>query len=214
MEKKKVLVLCTHNSARSQLAEAIFRHLGAEKIEVKSAGLNPCGVNPYVFRVLDEVGIDSSGLYSKNVMDFLNEEFDYVITVCDRASQVCPTFPGFYKKLHFSLKDPAEVQEREEEIIKSFRETRNIIKALAIRFLGISLEKGRLKCPHCGFIQEVDIPQGRCLISYKCSNCQKLILTPQGNCCVICGFSDKVCHNFYEQTIRNYYQEYKGWIER
>jgi arsenate reductase len=200
----KILILCTHNSVRSQLAEAIFRHLGDEKIEVKSAGSNPCGANPDVFKVLEENGINSEGLYSKNVLDFINERFNYVITVCDRMKQTCPVFIGEYKKAHWSIEDPGLVQGTEDEIFSAFRNTRNILKALIIDFLQVPLNKAKLKCPFCGFIQEVEIPDDKCLAFYNCVNCEEMISALKGNCCVICGYSDKVCKEFYNQVMEKY----------
>ena len=154
MNCNKLLILCTHNSIRSQLAEAIFRHFGNGRIDIKSAGSNPSGVNPNVFKVLDEFGINSEGLRSKNVTQFLNERFDYVITVCDKMKQICPVFPGEYKKIHWSLEDPGEVKGTDDEILLAFRNTRNILKALIVGFLNIPLEDAELKCPFCGFIQK------------------------------------------------------------
>jgi arsenate reductase len=190
---------------RSQLAEAIFRHFGNSKLEVKSAGSNPCGVNPNVYKVLDEVGIDSRGLYSKNAMDFINERFDYVITVCDVMRQNCPAFPGEQSRIHYSIEDPGLVQGTEEEILSAFRNTRNIIKVLTIGFLNIPLDKAKLKCPFCSFIQEIEIPEDKYLAFHSCPKCGEMIFTPGGSCCVICGYSDKVCRKFYEQVMSKYH---------
>ncbi len=203
----KILILCAHNSVRSQLAEAIFRHLGKDRVDVKSAGISPCGVNSNVYRVLDEIGLDSRGLYSKSVSEFENDRFDYVITVCDSVYTNCPSFPGNYKELHFPIDDPGLIQGREEEILSAFRNTRDTIKTLGIRFLEASLDKANLKCPFCGFIQEVEIPQDKCLTFYECSYCQKRISSPSGSCCVICGYSDKVCREFYTQAIEKFFRK-------
>lgn len=200
----KILILCAHNSVRSQMAEAIFRHLD-NGIDVKSASSNPCGVNPYVYKVLDECGISSQGLYSKNVMDLIDEEFDYLITVCDTMRDACPVFPGEYKKIHWSISDPGLVKGSQEQILTAFRETRNIIKALALKFLNIALDKANLKCPFCGDIQGVEIPDDRCLAFLNCRRCGAIISAPSGNCCVICGYSDKVCKKFYKQVVEKYY---------
>lgn len=205
--KPRILMLCSHNSVRSQLAEAVFRYLGKGKIEVKSAGINPCGVNPYVYKVLEEVGISSGGLYSKSVTEFINRKFDYVITVCDRADKSCPVFSGKYRKIHYPLSDPGEAQDQEIDALSAFRNTRNIIKALAIEFLGLELKKANLKCPFCGVIQEIDIPQDRRFAFYKCPHCQKRISPSKESCCVICGFSDKICPEFYKQTIEKFLRE-------
>ena len=93
-DKIKILVLCTGNSCRSQMAEGLFRHFGGDKIDVKSAGLEPKGVNPIAIQVMKEVGIDISGHTSKHLNEYLNEDFDYVITVCDNAAANCPVFPS------------------------------------------------------------------------------------------------------------------------
>ena len=92
-DKLKILVLCTGNSCRSQMAEGFFRHYGGDKIEVKSAGLEPKGVNPLAVKVMKEVGIDISSHRSKHLNEFLNEDFDYIITVCDNAAKNCPVWP-------------------------------------------------------------------------------------------------------------------------
>jgi arsenate reductase len=134
-KKKKILVLCTHNSARSQIAEGLFRHLAGDKFDVESAGSSPCGVNPFVIKVLTQEGIDASGQYSKNVSSFKNEKFDYVITVCANAEKSCPLFIGTYEKLHWPREDPAKTQGSEEEIICAFCKTRDKLKTLISEFL-------------------------------------------------------------------------------
>ncbi len=120
----RVLFVCTGNSARSQIAEALLQHRGGPDFEVCSAGTEPRGVNPYTVRVLGEVGIDWSAARSKSVTDFLDRPFDYVITVCDRARQVCPVFPGEHNTLHWGLEDPAEVEGTDAEKLAAFRRTR------------------------------------------------------------------------------------------
>ena len=135
LKKKKFLVLCTHNSARSQIAEGLFRHLAGGKFDVESAGSSPCGVNPFVIKVLAQEGIDASGQYSKNVSEFKDVEFDYVITVCANAEKSCPVFIGAYEKLHWPLEDPAKTQGSEEEVICAFRKTRDKLKTLISEFL-------------------------------------------------------------------------------
>ena len=133
--KKRILILCTHNSVRSQIAEGLFWHLGGDRVEAKSAGSCPCGVNPYAIKVLAQEGIDASGQYSKNVSEFVKEKFDYVITVCDSAQKSCPVFIGEYKKLHWPLEDPGKVQGSEEEILRAFSQTRDKLKKLILEFL-------------------------------------------------------------------------------
>jgi arsenate reductase len=120
----RVLFVCTGNSARSQIAEALLRDFGGADFEVMSAGTEPKGVNPFAVRVLDEIGIDWSGAQSKSVTEFIGRPFDYVITVCDRARQTCPVFPGDHNTLHWGLDDPAEVEGTEEPKIEAFRRTR------------------------------------------------------------------------------------------
>ena len=133
--KKKVLILCTHNSVRSQMAEGILRHLGGDRFEVKSAGSCPCGVNPDAIKVLSEIGIDISSQYSKDIQEFVDEEFDYVITVCDKANQTCPAFAGKYQRIHWPLEDPGNAGGSNEDILKAFRETRNKLKKLISEFI-------------------------------------------------------------------------------
>ena len=120
--KKKVLFLCTGNSARSQMAEGLLRHLAGEKYEVFSAGTHPKGVHPRTVEVMKEIGIDVSAQTSKDVQQFLGQKFDYVITVCDRAKQQCPIFPGA-EPIHWGFDDPAEAsQERQGEMFHRVRE--------------------------------------------------------------------------------------------
>ena len=107
MAKKSVLFLCTGNSARSQMAEGLLRRLAGEKYDAFSAGTHPKGIHPKTIAVMEEVGIDVSGHASKDVQQFLGRKFDYVITVCDRARQQCPLFPGA-QSIHWGLDDPAD----------------------------------------------------------------------------------------------------------
>jgi len=120
----RVLFVCTGNSARSQIAEALLRDFGGAGFEAFSAGTEPRGVNPYTIRVLDEIGIDWSGAHSKSVKEFLGRPFDYVITVCDRARQTCPVFPGEHNTLHWGLDDPAEADGSDAQKLEAFRRTR------------------------------------------------------------------------------------------
>ena len=106
----RVLFLCTHNSARSQMAEGIMRHLGGTRVEVFSAGNEPSRVHPDALEVMAELGIDISGQHSKHLKEFLGQRFDYIITVCDRARESCPIFPGDPEHIHWSFPNPAEVQ--------------------------------------------------------------------------------------------------------
>ena len=111
----RVLFLCTHNSARSQLAEAILRQLGADQVEVYSAGSQPTGVHPVTAELMEEWGLDPSRHASKAMDAFIGQHFDYVITVCDRVRETCPVFPGDPTRIHWSLPDPVAVQDEEEQ---------------------------------------------------------------------------------------------------
>ena len=117
----RVLFVCTGNSARSIMAEALLRAYGGGGFEVDSAGTEPRGINPLTLRALAEVGIDASRARSKSVTEFLGRPFDYVITVCDEARQVCPVFPGVHESLHWDTEDPAEAVGSEEERMVVFR---------------------------------------------------------------------------------------------
>jgi arsenate reductase (thioredoxin) len=117
----RVLFVCTGNSARSIMAEALLRRHGGDRFEVFSAGTEPRGVNPLTLRVLGEAGIDASWARSKSVDEFLGQSFDYVVTVCDQARQVCPVFPGVHESLHWGYEDPAEATGSDEERLAVFR---------------------------------------------------------------------------------------------
>jgi arsenate reductase len=119
----RVLVVCTGNSARSILAEALIRSKGGDAFEVHSAGTEPKGINPLTLRVLADAGIDASWARSKSVDEYLGQSFDYVITVCDQARQVCPVFPGVHESLHWGYEDPAAVEGTEDERLAAFRKT-------------------------------------------------------------------------------------------
>jgi arsenate reductase len=117
----RVLFVCTGNSARSVMAEALVRRHGGGDFEVHSAGTEPKGINPLTLRVLAEAGIDASWARSKSVDEFLDEQFDFVITVCDQARQSCPIFPGVHESLHWGYEDPAAVEGTDEERLAAFR---------------------------------------------------------------------------------------------
>ncbi len=131
----RVLILCTGNSARSQMAEALLQHDAGEKIEVFSAGTNPSHVRQEAIEVMREIGIDISGHRSKGVGEFLGQEFAYVITVCDRANEQCPVFPGKTQRVHWPLEDPAQATGSPEEVREVFRRSRDEIDRLVIEFL-------------------------------------------------------------------------------
>jgi len=125
--KKRVLFVCTHNSARSQMAEALLNKLYGDKYEAYSAGVEPREINPYAIKAMAEVGIDISKQRSKSIKEFLGQKFDYVVTVCNYARENCPFFPG-EKIIHKSFEDPAEVEGSEEEIMERVRHVRDEIK--------------------------------------------------------------------------------------
>jgi arsenate reductase len=129
--KKRVLILCTGNSARSQMAEGLLRAFGGESVEVLSAGTNPSIVRAEAIAVMSELGIDLSRHRSKHVSEFDGQYFDYVITVCDNANESCPVFQGKTRRLHWSFPDPAAVEGNEAERLAAFREVRD---GLADRF--------------------------------------------------------------------------------
>jgi len=133
--KKKVLFLCTGNSARSQIAEGLMKSMGGEQMEVKSAGILPSHVHPLAIRVMDEVGIDISKQTSKSQDQFLKEEFDYIITLCDHAAMACPNFPGQGKRLHWSIEDPAMAIGTMDERVAVFRRARDEIRTRIEQFL-------------------------------------------------------------------------------
>jgi len=107
MAKQRVLILCTGNSARSQMAEGLLREIAGDRFEAFSAGTRPAGLNPNAVTAMAEIGIDISGHRSKAVDEFDGQQFDYVITVCDNAKESCPIFPGGGKRVHHSFEDPA-----------------------------------------------------------------------------------------------------------
>lgn len=133
--KKKILVLCTGNSCRSQMAEGYLRHLAGDRFDVISAGLEPSVVNPRAIQVMQEDGVDISSHTSKDVEQFIGQKFDYIITVCDNAKERCPFFPGQAERIHWSFEDPAAARGTEEEILAVFRKIRNQIKAKIMNFL-------------------------------------------------------------------------------
>jgi arsenate reductase len=121
VEKVSVLFVCTHNSARSIMGEALLRAKGGSDFSVESAGTEPSEVRPLTLRVLKEAGIPTDGLRSKSVQEFMGRQFDYVITVCDSARQNCPIFPGEGDRFHWGYPDPSAVDGTEEERLDAFR---------------------------------------------------------------------------------------------
>ncbi len=139
-EPIRILFVCTHNSARSQMAEVVLRRRGGEAFEVHSAGTEVSRVNPLTLRVLSDAGYDTSVLRSKSVTEFLGQSFDYVITVCDRARVSCPVFPGRAESLHWGYDDPSEAQGTEEERISAFRHVFTQISERIGLFVPIALK--------------------------------------------------------------------------
>jgi arsenate reductase len=127
MTRARVLVLCTHNSARSQMAEGLLRALAPDRFEVASAGTEATRVHPLAIRAMDELGIDLGGHTSKTLDRFLAEPWDYVITVCDTANERCPVFPGAVMRLHWGFDDPSAARGTEEERLAEFRRVRDAI---------------------------------------------------------------------------------------
>lgn len=127
-QKKRVLILCTGNSARSQMAEGLLRHDAGGRFEVESAGVEASFVRPQAVEVMRELGIDISGQRSKHVDEFAGREFDYVITVCDNARERCPFFPASAERVHWSFDDPAAAQGDEAAHLAFFRRVRDEIR--------------------------------------------------------------------------------------
>lgn len=132
---KKILVLCTGNSCRSQLAEGYLRYFAGNKAEVYSAGVETHGVNPRAIAVMAEDGIDISGHTSNNMNEYRDINFDYVITVCDNAKERCPFFPSSAQKFHHNFPDPAKATGTEEEIMNQFRDVREQVKGYSEAFI-------------------------------------------------------------------------------
>jgi arsenate reductase (thioredoxin) len=132
---KKVLVLCTGNSCRSQLAEGYLRHFAEDQAEIYSAGIETHGVNPKAIQVMAEDHIDISGHTSNNVDEYAGIDFDAVITVCDNANEACPFFPGKVERFHYNFPDPAKATGTPEEIINEFRRVRDMIKTYSADFV-------------------------------------------------------------------------------
>lgn len=126
---QNVLFLCTHNSARSQMAEGLLRHLAGERFEVHSAGTEATHVRPLAIAAMREIGVDISGQESKTLQRYLGEPFEYVVTVCDDANEACPVFPGAKERLHWSFEDPSRATGSEEERLAMFRRVRDEIQA-------------------------------------------------------------------------------------
>jgi arsenate reductase (thioredoxin) len=129
MSRQRVLILCTGNSARSQMAEGLLRNMAGDRFEVFSAGTKPSVVRREAIAAMGELGIDLSGHRSKSIDEFAGQRFDYLITVCDNAKESCPVFPGAAKRFHWSFEDPAAAQGTEGEKLAAFRNIRNQIRS-------------------------------------------------------------------------------------
>lgn len=140
MTKKNILVLCTGNSCRSQIAEGYLRHFAGEKANIYSAGIETHGVNPKAIVVMKEDGIDISKHTSNNIDEYHDIDFDYLITVCDHAKENCPYFPTNAVKFHYNFPDPAKASGTEEEIMNKFREVREMIKNYSRNFVNENLK--------------------------------------------------------------------------
>lgn len=131
---RRILILCTGNSARSQMAEGLLRHDGAGRFHVESAGTKPSLVRPEAIEAMREIGIDISGQRSKSVDEFVGQDFDGVITVCDNAREVCPVFPAGTRMLHHSFEDPATIEGTWDERLAAFRRVRDEIRVYLREF--------------------------------------------------------------------------------
>ena len=139
---QRVLILCTGNSARSQMAEGLLRHDGGDGFAVESAGLEPSFIRPEAIEAMREIGIDISGQHSKSLDKFIEQSFDYVITVCDNANQNCPIFPGAKGRIHWSVEDPAAVSGTQETRMKAFRVARDDLRRRLAKFIESANEVG------------------------------------------------------------------------
>lgn len=135
-ERKRLLFLCTGNSARSQMAEGLLRREAGDRFDVFSAGTHPTRVRPETIAVMNEIGIDISGHRSKSIDEFKGLELDVVITVCDNAKEACPVFPGHTQRLHWPFEDPASVEGTLEQRKDAFRKVRDRIRGRIMVFLG------------------------------------------------------------------------------
>jgi len=139
MTRKRILVLCTGNSCRSQIAEGYLRQFAGNKAEVFSAGVETHGVNPKAIKIMKEDGVDISRHTSNNITEYRGMPFDFVITVCDNARERCPFFPSDAKKFHYDFPDPAKAVGSEEQVMEEFRRVRNMIKTYAKNFVSDNL---------------------------------------------------------------------------
>jgi arsenate reductase len=137
VKKIQALILCTGNSARSQMAEGLLRHDGGDRFDVVSAGTHPTRLRPEAVAAMQEVGIDISGHWSKAVDAFVGREFDYVITVCDSARESCPVFPAKTQRIHWSIEDPAAVEGGDLARLVAFRQARDDVRTRIQRWIAL-----------------------------------------------------------------------------
>jgi arsenate reductase len=137
----RVLFLCTHNSARSQMAEALLRQIGGERFEVVSAGTEATRVHPLAIRAMADVGIDIAQSRSKHLNEYIGQDFDYVITVCDSANESCPIFPGDPQRIHWSFPDPSAAEGSDDERYRVFERVRNEITIRLRTWIQLPLER-------------------------------------------------------------------------
>lgn len=135
MTRQRVIFLCTHNSARSQMAEGLLRAMAGDRFDIHSAGTEATAVRPEAVRVMQEIGIDIGGHESKTLSRYLAQNFDWVITVCDEAAEACPVFPGAAHPLHWSLPDPGRTAGSQEQRLGTFREVRDRLSQLIEAFV-------------------------------------------------------------------------------
>jgi arsenate reductase (thioredoxin) len=145
-DKKRVLILCTGNSARSQMAEGLLHHLAGDRFEVESAGVEPSHIRSQAIKAMQEIDVDISGHRSKSVDEFSGQEFDYVMTVCDNALGCCPVFPGKTERIHWSFDDPAKAEGDEARGLAVFRRVRDEIEARLREFINTSHTKSTPRC--------------------------------------------------------------------
>lgn len=139
-DRIRVLILCTGNSARSQMAEGLLRYDGRDEFEVESAGINPGSVRPEAIEVMREIGMDISDHRSKSINGFIRQPFDYVITVCDNANQHCPIFTGASRRIHWSIRDPAGIDGDDQTRLDAFREARDELRERLSKFIAAAKE--------------------------------------------------------------------------
>jgi len=128
MEKRRVIFICTHNSARSQMAEAMLREFGRDTFEAFSAGTEAAGIRPEAIQVMNEIGMDISGQRSKTIEEFRGQSFEWFITVCDEAQKNCPVLPGVQEIAHWSIEDPSLAEGQADEQLEAFRRARDLIR--------------------------------------------------------------------------------------